>query len=121
MNTITLTNPYQAHADSIAALQSSLGAACPVITLSGKDYQIIPGSATLRKDLSSGGFQMNADFSFTILVIQFGVATNAKTAKTLLLQKPITYLGDSYKSVSASIIAGGLQLHVEANSYNQNA
>ena len=114
-------NPFKIHADSIASFQATMGTECPLVTILGKDVSVIPGTAMLRKDLSPGGFQMNADFVFTVLVASFGPGSNAVDIKNKTLQRQISYLGDAYKVASVSILAGGFQLHFEANSINQNA
>ena len=115
-------NPYQSQADCIQDVMNELGSECPVIVLNTKNLQIVPGSARQTKDLQSGGFQFNADMSFTMLVSTLaaaGVADNASDAKDALLQREIGYLDDRYKVKAVNIIAGALFLGIEADSLNQ--
>lgn len=114
---------YTHHSRSAAATQTRLGDTCPVITWSNKNYPIIPGSATRRKDLATGGFQLNADFRFEALVSSFLSATipDAETLHSALLQTFIGYLGDEYKVIAVLVHAGGQQIAVECNSASQGS
>jgi hypothetical protein len=112
-------NPFQIHANGINDLIVEMGTDCPTFTKNNIVYQIIPGSAVRRKDLVIGGFQIDADLAFTALLAQFNLTASA--FKDAFLQNPITYLGDKYKIDSVTILPGGLQVHVLANSLSQNA
>ena len=121
-------NPYLIHAQSLLMVQQEQGQACPKITFTGlgKTLQMQPGSAQLRSPLSTGGLQFAADLVFTILVSQFqpAIADANAVQNTLLMTLPnreLAYLGYAYQIQSVMICAGGLQLHIEANSLNQNA
>lgn len=116
-------NDYATHANAFLTLQKRLGNDCPRFSWNDSDWPIIPGSATRRKDLASGGFQLNADLIFEVLVAQFldPVAIPDATAlKDALLARPINYLGDDYKIDSIEIAPGGLLLTAHANSLHQN-
>lgn len=117
-----MINPYAIHAAGIAAVQVEQGTACPSLTWQGWTILIQPGSAIRRKDLGTGGFSLNADLRLTVLVSSFGHGyTTADTIQEDILQTEIDYLGESYKVESVMIVAGGLQLHIEANALNQNS
>lgn len=116
------TNVYQIHADSIAAVQSYLGDDCPSVSWDGEDWPVIPGSAGRRKDLVAGGFDLNADLRFNALTCNFpGDAEEATDIEKLIVQKDIEYLGDKYRIIRVSILPGGFQLEIEANSSTQGA
>lgn len=116
-------NDFQVHARAMQQLQARLDGACPVITWGNVDYAIIPGSAIRRKDLSPGGFQLNADLRFDALVSTFSSASvaDATSLKSKLLRTPIQYLGDDYQVSSVAILPGGLQITVECVSLVQKA
>jgi hypothetical protein len=114
-------NPYAVHAQGIGYLQASMGTACPVIAWQGNNYQILPGSARLKEDLAVGGFSMDSDFLFTILVATFGANTQAENIRGQLLNTRIDYLNHAYKIHTVSVMAGGLQLHIEADDLQQKA
>jgi len=114
-------NEYFYHAKAMQALQSSLGAGCPVVSWNGGTYSIVPSSAIRRKDLASGGFQLNADLRFNALVSVFGSAYSATTLKNALLQTKIVYLDDSYKVTGVTTSPGGYQVTVDCDSLNQNS
>lgn len=123
-----MINPYLIHAQSIGMVQAEQGKACPQVRFVGLGLtlNIQPGSARLNSPLASGGLQLNADLVFTILLSQFqpGFA-DANAVQASLLQtlpnRRLLYLGFDYKIESVMVLAGGLQLHIEANSLNQNA
>jgi hypothetical protein len=110
---------YGHNAASVAATQARLGSTCPSVSWQGVPRPIIPGSAMRRMDLAVGGFQMNADLRFDALVSRFG--TDATGVKNVLLQTPLSYLGDTYKVEGVTILPGGLQISVECNSIFQRA
>lgn len=126
-------NDYATHARAFGTVQDRMGDDCPVISWADQDFKVIPGSAIRRKDLNSGGFALNADFVFEVLVSAFlnqtfvamngstSTITTARDLKSALLQKPIGYLGDTYKADSVEILPGGFQLSVECNALNQNS
>jgi hypothetical protein len=117
-----MINVYAIHAQGIASVQAEQGTACPSFGWNGITILIQPGAAIRRKDLSTAGFQLNADLVLTVLVSSFGNQfQTADAIQSKILQTEIDYLGEPYKCESCMICAGGLQLHLECNSLNQNA
>lgn len=116
-------NHFAIHASGLQAVVNELGSDCPVITWNGADRKVLPGTAVRRKDLSDGGYSLNADFSCNVLVSQLVDATytTAKAVCDVMGQTPLTYLGDDYKIISVSRSAGDLFFTVQANSLNQGA
>ena len=117
-------NDYAVHANAMAQIQRRLGDSCPIIIWNAMSYALIPGSATRRADLGSGGFALNADLSCEALVSTFAdgdTITDARSLKNALLQTPVAYLGDVYKVQSVYISPGGLQVRIEANGISQGA
>lgn len=110
---------YDTHAAALAATQTILGEACPTITWSNAQWIMVPNSAQRRKDLHAGGFSLNADLVFEVLVAQFG--ESATTVASHMLQTPIGYLGRTYKADQINIRPGGLQMQVVCNSISQNS
>lgn len=107
----------------MAKVEAMLGDALPVFQWRNQNWNIIPGSATRRKDLDGGGFSLNADFRFNALVSQFISSTipDATALKAKLLQTNIGYLGDGYRVTDVAILPGGYQITVDAASDVQNA
>jgi hypothetical protein len=116
-------NYYAKHAASQAALQRRLGEDCPGISWNDKDWAIVPRSAKLRRDLAPGGFQLNGDLKFDVLVAQFlsSTITDAVALKDRMLNTEIGYLGEKFKAVQMDVLPGGLMVTVECNSLNQRA
>ena len=108
------TDIYLIHARSVAQVQNSLGSKCPVFTWpsdsdSADDvYRILPGSATRRKDLGSGGFRMTSDLRFIVLVEELPEPGPE-------LQQTIAYRGDTYRIDSIETLPGGLMKRFECN------
>lgn len=115
-------NVYAIHAASLSALQAELGVACPQVgfVAYGESLNILPGSARLRSNQTVGGFQMDSDFVFTVLVSEFG-NTTAEAIRSTILNTELDYLGHQYKVIAVHVMGGGLQLHIEANDLNQAA
>lgn len=114
---------YEIHAQALQGVQERLGGACPFFVWHGKEYKISPGTASRRKDLGSGGFELNADFRFSCLIgpLLSSDSPTITDLKDSLLQSRIIYLEDDYKPVSVDIMPGGLQIVVNCNSLNQMA
>lgn len=105
-------------------MRSDLGADCPVFNWSGKNYQIVPGTANFNKTLREGGFSFMFDLSLTTTVQQFLDVKGVPDAIALqgkMLKTRINYLGVDYKIENVSVAAGGTQITIHANSVNQGA
>ena len=107
----------------MATQQAMMVDSLPSFRWRNRDWQIVPGSATRRKDLDGGGFSLNADFRFNALVAQFlsDAIPDASALKAKLLQTGIGYLGDGYRVTDVAILPGGYQITVDAASDVQNA
>ena len=117
-------NPFTKHAGSLQSTEAFLDRTvegCPTVNWNGQDRRIVPGSALRKRDLSAGGFHLDADLLFEALFADFSDGLTTDQLKTRLLQTPLTYLSDTYKAVSVKIRPGGLQIRVEANSLAQKA
>lgn len=110
---------YDTHAAALKATQTLLGTACPTISWNSLEWLVVTNTAQRRSDLQPGGFQLNADLTFEILLDQFGQPaeeTASEFANTI-----VGYLGEQYKVDSFNIRPGGLQARVECNSASQNS
>lgn len=114
-------NVFELHACAMATAQNLTGA-CPVFTWNGDDWQMMPNTSTLKKDLDIGGYSLDSDLSFHCLLAQFVEDfTDVETLKQSMLETAMVYLGHNYKIVSVGILAGGLILKISANDLAQSA
>lgn len=117
-----MVNVYAIHAKGISDVQTEQGTACPSFVWNTLTILTQPGSAIRRKDLGASGFSLNADLVMTVLVSGFGNGfATADAVQSAILQTELDYLGEAYKVESCMICAGGLQVHLECNSLNQNS
>lgn len=105
----------------MAGFVASLGDDCPVFTWNGAEWQIIPNLSTLQKRLDYGGFGLDFDSRFCCLVAPFLslVTPNATALKDLMLETPLTYLGDEYQIKSVVIYPSTGIIAITANALNQ--
>jgi hypothetical protein len=115
-------NAFEIHAAAMGVAEKLTGA-CPVFTWAGKNWQIIPTGAMLKKPLGIGGFGLDSDIRLFALVNQFaqsGYATAQAVKDAMLPETPMQYLGDNYKIESVDILPGALIIVIGANSIAQS-
>ena len=103
-----MTNPFLEHATGLVELQTELGSDCPVITWSNLTIKVLPSGLKMRSSNSTGGFELETDFSFICLASDFGATLPA--SKQLM-----GYNGNKLKIESVIVTAGGLFLEIMTN------
>lgn len=111
-------NAWQFHADGIQQIMDEAGAACPQILWAGNLYNLLPGSARLRKDLKEGGFDADFDFACTALLAQFPYA-NTDLLYRAMCKTSLQYMGEIFRVESVWLLAGGFQVQINCNAANQ--
>ena len=110
---------YAKHADGFKQVEDKLDTSCPVFAWANSEWKIIPGSAHFKKPLDIGGFTMNCDLQFWVLLSQFN--QTGSQLKEAMQDTSMGYQGDDFKIIGVSVAPGGLQAIIEANALNQRA
>jgi hypothetical protein len=113
-------NYYAKHANALAGTGNRLADSCPLVNWDSGDRRVIPGTLQRRKDLVSGGFELNSDLRFEMLLSDWGYSDGNEFRKDAL-QTPLTYDGDTFKVQDVGIRPGGFHVVVDCNYIGQNA